>query len=181
MTDNTLDSANTGQPEPAATAATAKADIYEPGAEDYAALEAEFRTDAEEPDDEPGADDRDGDLGKARRDAAKYRARLRETETERDQLRDQLIAQRRAVIDWRAASAPTGAVDAALLDAASIDVDSLLDESGQLDMTAVDEFIDNTAKRFKIARGFAPNRAQGHAGSGADAAPKSLADAFRRR
>jgi hypothetical protein len=134
--------------------------------------------DEDEPD--TGGEEESGDVTKARKDAAKYRARLRETETERDQLRDQLAAQRRAIVDWRAA-ATHGGVDSALLDAGGIDIDSLLDDAGQLDMTAIDEFIDATAKRFKIARGFTPNRAQGQAGNGGDVAPKpSLADVFRR-
>ena len=125
---------------------------------------------------EPDADDQ-GD-GKGRSDAAKYRARLREAAAERDALRDQLAAQRRAIVDWRANSAAVS-VDPALLDAAGIDVDTLLDENGHLDMSAVDEFIGATAKRFNLAQGFRPNRAQGT--SGAPAAPPSLADAFRPR
>ncbi len=111
---------------------------------------------------------------------AKYRTERNEARAERDAIADQLAAQRRAVVDWRAANAPTGAVDPALLDAAGIDVDTLLDDKGHLDMTRVDEFVDATAKRFKIARSFAPNRAQGQSGTGTDNAPKkSLADAFR--
>jgi hypothetical protein len=113
--------------------------------------------------------------GKAGRDAAKYRARLRETETERDQLRDQLNAQRRATVDWRASSK---SVDSALLDAAGINIDELVDaETGHVDMPKVDAFIEATADRFKVRRGFEPNRGQGQ--SGAPAAKPSLSDAFR--
>jgi hypothetical protein len=125
---------------------------------------------------DPSSDDADhGDISKARQQAAKYRARLRETETERDALRDQLDAQRRAVINWRATTT-AGGVDPALLDAAGINVAELIDDAGNLDMAAVDQFIDSTATRFKVARGFTPNRAQSAGGAGR--AP-SLADAFR--
>ena len=143
-----------------------------------AAAEPETRTDSEQVD--------QADTGN--REAAKYRTernearagRRDEARAETDAIRAQSAAQRRAFIDWRAANAPTGAVDSALLDAAGIDVDTLLDDTGHLDMARVDEFVDATAKRFRIARGFAPNRAQGNVG-GSDVAPqKSLADAFRR-
>lgn len=123
----------------------------------------------------------DADIGKARKDAAKYRTRLRETEAERDQLRDQLAAQRRAIVDWRAANRNSGSVDPALLDAAGINIDELLDvENGHLDMSAVDTFISATVERFNLAKGFTPNRGQGQSG-GAQAGPASLADAFRPR
>lgn len=128
------------------------------------------------PDDDQGDEVDTGT--KAGRDAAKYRARPRETEAERDAIRDQLAAQRRAMVDWRAQNGPTVAVDPALLDAAGIDVDTLVnEETGQLDMTAVDQFVSATAERFKLARGFVPNRAQGT--SGAPVSKPSLADAFR--
>lgn len=72
-------------------------------------------------------------------------------------------------------------MDAALLDAAGIDVDSLLDaNTGQLDVGAVDAFIEATATRFNIPRGFTPNRAQGSSGASV-AAPPQLKDAFRVR
>ncbi|MDO3240019.1 hypothetical protein P5W04_07815 [Mycobacteroides abscessus subsp. abscessus] len=44
-------------------------------------------------------------------EAAKWRTKLRAAEAERDQLRDQLTAQQRAVIDWRSSTAQHGAVD----------------------------------------------------------------------
>lgn len=107
----------------------------------------------------------------------KYRARLRETETERDRLRDQLTAQRRAIVDSQATAR---GVDPQLLEGASVNIDDLLDDQSQhVDLTKVVEFVDETATRFKVARGFTANRAQGS--SGAPAAPPSLADAFRRR
>lgn len=134
--------------------------------------------------DEPGATDEPEteeppDIAKARQQAARYRAQLRGAETERDQLRDQLAAQRREIINWRASNAR---VHSDLLDAAKIDPDQLVDpETGCLDMPRVDEFIEATARRFHVARGFTPNRAQSHGGMGGVPEPASLADAFRRK
>jgi hypothetical protein len=152
-----------------------------PTPEDYAALEQATQAPDEgvEQTDTPD-DDQGDDNSRAGRDAAKYRARLRETEAERDQLRDQLNAQRRAVIDWRATSGKSR-VDPALLDAAGINIDELLDEeSGHLNMEAVDTFIGDTVKRFNLAQGFTPNRGQGQS-SAPPAAKPNLADAFRRQ
>jgi hypothetical protein len=119
-----------------------------------------------------------GDTGKARRQAARYRTELRAAQTERDQLRDQLGGQRRAILDWRA---KTAGVSPVLLDAAGLDIDTLLNEdTGQLDIDLADQFITETATKFKIAKGFTPNRAQGQS-SGQPATQPSLADAFRRR
>ena len=112
---------------------------------------------------EDAVDESDDDgRGSGAREAAKYRRQLRATETERDQLRDQLTAQRRAVIDWRSSNAVGGSVDPQLLDAAGIDVDDFIDpETGHLDMTAVDAFIDSTAVKFRVQRTMKPNKQQG--------------------
>ena len=123
---------------------------------------------AEQDDDQP--EDRTGS-----REAAKYRRQLRATETERDQLRDQMAAQRRAFIDWRSANAVGGAVDPELLDAAGIDVDTLLDpDTGQLDMDLVDRFIDDTAVKFRVQRTVKPNPQQGQPSQGAGASWASV-------
>lgn len=128
---------------------------------------------------DPDADQDNGDIGRARQQAARYRTRLRETEVERDQLRTELDAQRRAIVDWRASNRVSGPhVAPELLDAAGIDVAQLLDDSGHLDLDKVDQFVDATALRFGIPQGFRPNRAQGASGHAAPAA-SSLADAFR--
>lgn len=144
-------------------------------------------TDGEEdqgdnPDDEPYTGTRAG------RDAAKYRAQLREAESqrdtitaERDQLRDQLAADRRAMIDWRAQNPGRlghAKLDRELLDAAGLDVAALVsEETGQLDMQAVDAFIAEAAARFNVAKGFAPDRAQGAVRE--QRASKGIAAAFR--
>lgn len=148
-----------------------------PTSEDYAKLESAIKTvmDGDSPED----GDDGGDIAKARRQAANYRTQLRETQAERDQLRDSLTGQMRAVIDWRAAHHPSGALDPALLDAAGLDMTELADEAGNLDMAKVDDFIEATAARFSVRRAFKPNRAQGVGGS-PDVQP-SLADAFRRK
>ena len=182
--------------EPVAIPATDAPDGTAPTAEDYAKLESAIRTvmTADETtkssedfvDDEhqgepeqSTADDDAGDISKARRQAANYRTQLREAQAERDQLRDSSAAQLRAFIDWRAANHPGGAVDPALLDAAGIDVAKLADDSGKLDMTAVDDFIAAAAQRFSVKRAFTVNRAQGI--SADPGSRPSLADAFKRK
>lgn len=112
-------------------------------------------------------------------EAARRRHQLREVEAERDQLRDQLAAQRRAMIEWRVANHPGGAIDPQLLTAAGLDFADLtaakytgedatergiLDDEGQLSMEALDAFAEAVARRFNVARlksGPAPNPQQG--------------------
>ncbi len=132
----------------------------------------------DDPDDEQAddADDQGDPLAKARRSAAKYRTALRTTEAERDQLRADLDHQRTAVITWCAAQAN---IDPALLTAAEMNTDELLDEAGAIDPAKVAEFITATKQRFNVATGFTPNRGQGASGTPPAALPPSLADAFR--
>ncbi|MFN3003460.1 hypothetical protein ACK12G_09405 [Mycolicibacterium wolinskyi] len=119
-----------------------------------------------EPDTAPTApdapDETEGDQDNGNKEAAKWRRKLRDTEAERDTLRDQITAQHRAIIDWRASTAQSGAVDPQLLDAAGIDITALLDDNGHLDMTAVDQFIDQTAVKFRVQRTVKPNPQQGN-------------------
>jgi len=82
------------------------------------------------------------------------------------------------VIDWRARNHPHGEVDPDLLTAAGMDIGSLLDDSGHLDMTRVDQFINETAARFRVVRRMLPNRAQGASGQVFVKTP-SLSDIFR--
>ena len=125
----------------------------------------------ESPTDESLEDDQHDEERGGGKEAAKYRRQLRATETERDQLRDQLAAQRRAVVDWRSSNAIGGAVDPELLDAAGIDVDTLIDpDTGQLDMTAVDAFIESTAAKFRVQRAIQPVRQQGQPSQSGSAA-----------
>ena len=110
-------------------------------------------------------------------EAAKWRTKLRAAEAERDQLRDQITAQQRAMINWRASTAQAGAVDPQLLDAAGITITDLLDDNGHLDMTAVDQFIDQTAIKFRVQRHIKPNPQQGN--PSAARATGGMADVFR--
>lgn len=168
MTENTADTAEVENT--TTDTETAAAD-----AEDTTATEDGAPEDGAPEDDQDDGDDRD-DISRARYQAKKYRARLREAETERDQLRADLAAQRRAVIDWRASNAIDGAVDPQLLDAAGINIADLLDDTGHLDMTAVDKFIDETAVKFRVQRAVKPNPQQGNPSQAP--APPRLADVF---
>lgn len=129
------------------------------------------------PDDteEPTTDDDQEPTGN--KEAAKWRTKLRAAEAERDALQQQLDAQRRAVIDWRSSTAAHGAVDPQLLDAAGINITELLDDTGHLDMTLVDQFIDATATKFRVQRMAKPNPQQGAPSEART--PGGLADVFR--
>lgn len=155
-----------------ATDVTEQGDILDPGAQPEETAEA-----VEQDHDEADTDEEHNDIGRARAQAKKYRARLRETEAERDQIREQLAAQQRAFIDWRATTSADGPVDPQLLDAAGLTVSELVDGDGHLNMNAVDTFIDQTATRFRVHRSVKPNPQQG-APSQAPAPPR-LADAFK--
>lgn len=109
-------------------------------------------------------------------EAAKWRKKLRDAEAERDSLQTQLDAQRRAIIDWRSTNSARGAVDPQLLDAAGINITELCDDNGHLDMTAVDQFIENTATKFRVHRMVKPNPQQGN--PSAAPAQQGLASAF---
>lgn len=115
---------------------------------------------------------------KSNSEAARRRHQLREVEAERDQLREQLAAQRRAVIEWRAANHPGGAIDPQLLAAAGLDFADLatarytgedevergiVDDAGHLSMEALDAYADAVARRFNVERKTAmqPNPQQG--------------------
>lgn len=126
--------------------------------------------------DQPDAEqEQEPDNGNA--EAAKWRRKLRDAEAERDALTEQLTAQHRAIIDWRATNAARGAVDPQLLDAAGIDITDLLDDNGHLDMTAVDTFIDDTATKFRVHRTIKPNPQQGNPSTAR--AATTMADVFR--
>lgn len=125
------------------------------------------------------ADDRDhdgdhGDITKARREAARLRQRAKDAETQRDTLTVQLAAQQRAIVNHLAEQL---SVHPDLLDAAGLDVTTLLDDNGMVNVDAAAEYIEATAKRFRVIRGHQPNPAQG-AGSGHMPRTPQLRDAF---
>ena len=144
-----------------------------PEAPEVAADAADADQDTDDGDDQGVSRD---PLAKARRQAAAYRERLRNAETERDGLREALAAHRRATVDWHAERA---GVDPALLDAAGIDRAALLDDTGMVDQAALDEAISATKTRFDIRPRMKSNPAQGAVTGETPRAP-SLADAFRR-
>lgn len=121
------------------------------------------------------------DDGKPGREAAKYRRQLREAEAERDELRTQLEALRRAEVDRLVTDAK---VKPAAVWAAGTDLASLLAADGTVDPAKVAEAVTATRE----ALGISPLRAapsafgQGNAGvpvgSGAE---KGWRDAFAPR
>ena len=123
--------------------------------------------------------------GRAGQDAARYRARLRDTEAERDQLRAQLDAMRRAEVDRITADHRLGAK---ALWAAGIELEQLLDEDGTVSPTRVAEAVVTTRTALGIPRTALPKApsAYGLGSQGADvhSAPSErdeLADALTPR
>ena len=81
------------------------------------------------------------------REAAKYRRALRETEAERDALREQLTTLRRqAVEDASGLSKPAG------LWAAGVDADVLFTEAGTLDRDALRTAVTDAADQLGLTR-----------------------------
>jgi hypothetical protein len=128
----------------------------------------------------PDGAEKQPDNGNA--EAAKRRRQLRETEAERDALRAQLTAQRRSLLEWRAANHPGGPIDPQLLAAAGLDLDDvdafsiagdddteikLVGDTGVIDLEQFDVFAESVAKQFnvtRVKRGPLPNPQQGNPG-----------------
>lgn len=97
--------------------------------------------------DEPEETERDG--SKAAREAAKYRRQLRETQAERDQLREQIDAMRRAEVERLAGAVlrkPAG------LWASGVQVTDLLAEDGMVDRDKVVAAAKQAAESLGLAR-----------------------------
>ena len=130
------------------------------------------------PDDGEQLDTDSADIAAARKQAAKYRERLREAESERDLANELLTRTRQSVVDDALTAAD---IDPRLLAAAGHSVESLINpESGLIDRARLTEAIEAVRDEFKIPRGFTPNRSQGAGGEPLPPAKPSLADAFRR-
>ena len=115
------------------------------------------------PDSDQGYVDQENDqVRKARREAAGLRKRLRETETERDQLRSQLDASHHDIVAMVAAGA--GLPDPGLLAAAGHDTNSFFTEDGRVDSEKVSDACRATMRQYRIGRPPAPNYQQGTGG-----------------
>lgn len=103
-------------------------------------------------------------------EAAKYRRQLRETETERDQLRDQLTSMRRAHVDQLATAAN---VKPAALWATGVELDALVAEDGTINVDLVTAAIDTTRETLGIPvrLPLAPS-AEGQGDEGSDIVPR---------
>lgn len=120
----------------------------------------------DQPDDDQGDqpdDDQPDQGGNSNSEARKYRLRLRETERERDQLRDTLERTRRSVVDHAVTAA---GLDPRLLTAAGHSTESFIGEDGLIDHAALTSAITKTAEEFKVNRPrLTPNPQQGTGGA----------------
>jgi len=135
---------------------------------------SDIPSDNESGEDEPS--DAKTPLGKARAEAAKYRTRLRETETERDSLRESLTALQKQVAEGYAArilGKPEG------LWLSGITPGDLVGADGRIDATAVEAAAAQAVEQFGLAKKPARSTmdpAGADASSGRD---NSFASAFR--
>lgn len=129
-------------------------------------------TDADEHD-----DDGDSAARKARREAAGLRKRLRDTETERDELRDALTRQQQAIIDRDCAAASLTDRHVA---AAQIGLETMRDdETGLIDTERLEQAISTAVREFRPSRPPSPNYQQGRAtGQPGENAAEAFAKAF---
>ncbi len=84
--------------------------------------------------------DESADSAKLRKEAARYRRSLRDTEAERDSLRDRLTTLQRAEVE-RIATADDGLARADDLWLSGLDLASLLDDDGNVDTIKVREAV----------------------------------------
>lgn len=128
------------------------------------------------------ADDQGGasDIEKARREAARYRTRLRDAEAERDTLRDRLTGQQQAIIDRACAAARLTDMH---ITAAGINLENLVDAgTGLLDVDRLMRTVDTARREFGVGRAPAPNRQQGSSsGHHGQSAAAAFAEAFTPR
>ena len=98
-------------------------------------------------------------------EAAKWRHKTREAETERDTARSQLTAQRQAVL---AAAAAAKRVSPQLV-AKTVEIDELLDDNGVLDPVKAAEAIDEVIKTY----GLPDMRSDGSGGKSREGGPRT--------
>nr|NLI50738.1 hypothetical protein [Propionibacterium sp.] len=122
---------------------------------------------------------------KAGREAARYRRQLRDAEAERDALRAERDALRRAAVA-AVIKAERRQATPALLDAAGVDFASLLDDQGGVDPAKVLAAVEDAGKQLGVGTRlpYAPSAAgQGNVGRpiGGGERPPTFADAFKPR
>lgn len=139
----------------------------DPAAEDVSTTDTPEPPQDDTTADAAGDDATDGNPG---REAAKYRRKLRETETERDQLREVVAGMRRAEVE-RIAGA--NVQNPAGLWAAGIDLADLLDPAGQVDPAKVQAATQQAADTLGLAR---PRPNNYVAREGTNSSPRSHGD-----
>lgn len=120
------------------------------------------------------ADEQQDDKTKAGREAAKYRTRLRDTEAERDALREQLTALRRQVVEDASGLAKPSA-----LWLSDLDANTLFSDDGRVDTGAMTTALARVADDMGLQqapRTPRPDPSQGGGGSSSRAGATSWAD-----
>lgn len=136
--------------------------------------EATEPTDATtEPDEATQPDTDTAETSDPGREAAKYRRRLRETETERDTLASRVEATQKQMVDHLAQA--TGRIRPEALWASGAKLADLVDEAGNVDVVKVAAACENAVRLLGLSRTPRPDRSQGMAGS----SERTFADAFR--
>lgn len=113
-----------------------------------------------------------GDLAKVRRQAAGYRAKLRDTEAERDTLTARIAAMEEATV---AVALTTAGLDGRLWKAAGVDLAEFRSEAGVLDMAGLIDRATRLRREFGMPDRPRPNPQQGVPSMGR---PGGLAQAF---
>lgn len=178
MTDATTTTAPPA--DPADTPAAAPESAAEPTAETTPGTGPDETQEADQGDDSAEKGDADEKAGgKANREAARYRTQLREAETERDQLRTQLTAMRRAEVLRVAGDQLRNGED--LLVFRGDDVTGYLAEDGTVDAEKVKAAADELLKERGYLRPMPPGASGGEFFGGPSLATRrqNMGDIFR--
>lgn len=104
------------------------------------------------------------------REAARYRRQLRQTESERDTLRERLTALQRAEVERLAGTTGAKLAAPSAIWADGVQLDDLLDQDGRVDPERVTAAAEQAAERLGLARRTPtrprPDPSQGPRGSG---------------
>ncbi|PPJ24147.1 hypothetical protein C5E45_28280 [Nocardia nova] len=157
-------------------------DASSPTTEPATAIEPQLPAEPADPDTAGGATEGEGEQAdRGNREAARYRRQLRDTEAERDALRERITGYERAEAERLAADVLTDPAD---LWAAGVKLDDLRSEDGALDaekVTAAVAGIAEARPHWRRPPTPRPDRRQGGGQHDATGGRRSWSDALRNR